>query len=154
MNRITVAAVLGLIAAVPAGAATIYFSASVDTTPCFAGPTGLFRLSDTSADFTVRIDNAAANPSLRLQVVDDPVIADFVLVDDGAAACPSAAETKSVRIDPTATTPDITIALTHAPADRKIYVKSTRFSEQDGAALFAAILNAGSRTIAARTLTR
>lgn len=153
MNRITVAAVLGLIAAVPAGAAGVYFGSAPDIAPCLATPTGAFRISDKTADYTVRIDDAATAPSLRLQIVADPTVADFVLVDDGAS-CPSGAQIKSVRIDPTATTPDITIALTHAPADKKIYVKSARFSEQDGAALFAAVLKAGTRALAARTVTR
>lgn len=154
MNRITAATILGLIAAVPAGAAGVYFGAAPDTTPCFSAPTGAFRITDKAADYTVRIDNAATSPSLRLQAVDDPAIADFVLVDDGAISCPSGTVTKSVRIDPAAAMPDMIVALTHEPADKKIFVKSARFTEQDGAALFAVILKAGARAVAARTFTR
>lgn len=154
MNRITTATILGLIAAVPAGAAGVYFGAVPDTAPCFSAPTGAVRITDKAADYTVRIDNAAENPSLRLQVVDDPAIADFVLVDDGTISCPSGAAVKSVRIDPAATVPDMIVALTREPADKKIYVKSARFTEQDGAALFAVILKAGTRAVAARAITR
>ena len=55
----------------------------------------------------MRIDNTAASPSLRMQVVDDPAAADFVLVDDGDAAdaCKAATAIKSIRLDPAAPTP-------------------------------------------------
>lgn len=152
MNRITVAAIAGLIAAVPAGAAGVYLNTPAVTTPCFAAPTGAFRMADEAADYTVRIDNAAANPSLRLQAVDDPAIADFVLVDDDAPACPSGARLKSVRIDPKAIAPDLTVALSRAPADKKIYVKSARFSEQQAAALFA--VASGARAVTAHAAVR
>lgn len=154
MNRITVAAVLGLTAAVPAGAAGVYFSTSLNTAPCFAAPTAAYRISDNAADYTVRIDNAAAKPSVRLQVVDDPATADFVLVDDGAAACENTTAVKDVRIDPAAALPDVTVALSRAPGDAKIYVKSARFSEQDAAALFAVIWKTGPRVVAAHSVTR
>lgn len=152
MNRITLAAVVGLVAAVPAGAAGVYFNTPAATTACFAAPTGAFRIADEAADYTVRVDNAAADPSLRLQVVDDPAIADFVLVDDDAPACPSGARLRSVRIDPEAAAPDITVALSRAPAARKIYVNSARFSEQQAAALFAVAL--GVRAVAAHAAAR
>lgn len=151
MNRITVAAVLGLIAAVPAGAAGVYFGAVPDTKPCFATPAGALRITDETADYTVRIDNAAVSASLRLQIVDDPAIADFVLVDDDAVACTM--PIKSVHVDPSAAAPDITVALSRAPADKKIYVKSTLFSEQDAAALFA-VSATGRRALAARDTAR
>jgi len=152
MNRITLAAVVGLVAAVPAAAAGVYFNTPVATTPCFAAPTGAFHITDEGADYTVRIDNAAADPSLRLQVVDDPAIADFVLVDDDAPACPSGARLRSVRINAAAAAPDITVALSRAPAARKIYVNSVRFSEQQAAALFAVAW--GVRAVAAHAAAR
>ncbi|MCK9914116.1 hypothetical protein MXD81_33680 [Microbacteriaceae bacterium K1510] len=152
MNRITVAAIFGLVAAVPAGAAGVYFHTPSTTTPCFAAPTGAYRIADEAADYTVRIDDAAANPSLRLQVVDDPAIADFVLVDDDAPACPSGARLKSVRIDPEAAAPDLTVALSRAPGDKKIYVNSARFSEQQAAALFAVAW--GARAVTAHAAAR
>ena len=94
----------------------------------------------TAADYTVRIDNAAPGPNLRLQMVDDPAAADFVLVDDGdaAEACKGAA-IKTIRIDATAAEPDVTVALTRTAADYKVFLKSSNFTEQDAAALFAVI---------------
>jgi hypothetical protein len=154
MNRVTIAVALGLIAAVPAGAAHLYFGNDADTGPCFAAPGGAFRIADKAADYIVRVDDVAEHPSLRLQIVDDPAAADFVLVDDGVAACPTSTKVTSIRIDPTAALPDVTVALTHMPADKKIYVKSARFSEQDAAALFAVIGRSERRTVAAHILTR
>ena len=84
MTRTHVAALLVLAAAIPAATAASFFASS--DKPCFiAGATG-YRISDSaSANVTVRIDNAAAKPDLRLQLVDDAAAADFVLVDDGDA---------------------------------------------------------------------
>lgn len=152
MNRITIAGLLAAVLALPAGAAGFYLSKSPPPLPCFAAASGAYRMTDSAvANVTVRIDNGAPSPSLRLQVVDDPAIADFVVVDDndGADACVATDATRTVRIDPAAQAPDMTIALSHAQSDFKladtgnaaikIYVKSATFSEQDAAALYAAI---------------
>jgi hypothetical protein len=156
MSRVTVAAIVGLIAAVPAGAAGVYFGRvpAAASVPCLATPTGAFRIADKTADYTVRIADATEHASLTMQIVDDPAAADFVLVDDGVAACPEAAKITTVHLDPAAMTPDMTVALTRGPADKKIYVNSARFSAEDGAALFAAIWKSSTRTVAARSLTR
>jgi len=145
MTRTHFAALLVFVIAVPAAIA-VSFSAS-DDAPCFiAGNTG-YRMSDSaSANVTVRIDNAAAKPDLRVQLIDDAAAADFVLLDDGVAAgaCPGRTAIQSVHLDPTAAKPDLTVALSRAPAAYKIYVRSAGFSQQDAAALFAAIWrNAG-----------
>lgn len=152
MNRITIAGLLAAVLVVPTGAAGFYLSKSPPPLPCFAAASGAYRMTDSAvANVTVRIDNSAPSPSLRLQVVDDPAIADFVVVDDndGTDACVATGATRTVRIDPAAQVPDMTIALSHAQsdfkladvgnADIKIYVKSATFSEQDAAALYAAI---------------
>ena len=106
-----------------------------------------YRMSNNaSANVTVRIDNAAVKPDLRVQLTDDAAAADFVLLDDGiaAGACPGGTAIQSVRLDPTAANPDLTVALSRAPAAYKIYVRSAGFSQQDAAALFAVIWrNAG-----------
>ncbi len=72
----------------------------------------------------MRIDNKAARPNLRMQIVDDPAAADFVLVDDGESgnACDGAVET--IRLDSEASNPDVTVSLSHDAADYKIYVRS------------------------------
>ena len=149
MKRSHIAALLVLIVAVPAAAGS-FFSSSGGDAPCFrAGNTG-YRLSSSGTDLIVRIDNKAAHPDLRMQAVDDPAEADFVLVDDGEAGnvCAGAASIRSVRHDGTAK-PDLTVALSRQNATEnatagnadtyKIYVHSARFSAEDAATVFAAM---------------
>ena len=147
MKRTHIVALMILIVAVPAAAGGSFFVSHAK--PCFvAGNTG-YRLSTAaSTNYTVRIDNTAPMPSLRMQQVDDPAAADFVLVDDGEASntCKAASAIKSVRIDPAAANADLTVALSRAEADTKIYVRSANFSEQDAAALFAVIWQTARRT--------
>lgn len=145
MRRSHIVTLMIMIVAVPAAAASSYFTTSAR--PCFITGSAGYELSGgASANFTVRIDNSAANPALRLQLVDDPAQADFVLVDDGvtADACKSAITVSSIRLDPAAAKPDITVTLAQAdmatpPADYKIYVSSAHYAAQDAAALFAVI---------------
>ena len=138
MTRTHIAALIVLVVAIPAATAGSFFASN--DKPCFiAGATG-YRISErASADVTVRIDNTAAQPNLRMQLVDDSAAADFVLVDDGDTvnACTGAASVKSIRLDPSASNADLTVTLSREPADYKIYVRSAGFSEQDAAALFA-----------------
>lgn len=142
MTRTHIAALLALAAAIPAATASFFASSSPSARPCFfAGNTG-YRMADRGgADLTVRIDNASAAPDLRLQLIDDAAAADFVLVDDGDAgsACAGATAIRTIRRDPQEGPADLTVALSRAPARYKIYVHSTAFSQQDAAALFAAI---------------
>ena len=124
MTRTHIAALLVVAVAVPAAIAGS-FSASNEA-PCFvAGNTGYRMSNNASANVTVRIDNAAANPDLRVQLTDDAAAADFVLLDDGiaAGACPGGTVIQSVRLDPAAAKPDLTITLSRAPAAYKIYVR-------------------------------
>ena len=143
MKRAHVISLMALAVAVPAATAGSFFSPSASPAkPCFAAGNAAYELSSSAAaDYIVRIDNAAAKPSLRLQLVDDPAAADFVMVDDGDAtqACSGAASLKTVRVDAAAEQPDLTVTLSRADADTKIYVRSASFSEQDAAALFAVI---------------
>jgi hypothetical protein len=140
MTRFHIASLLALAVVVPAATAGAFFGSSAK--PCVVAGTAGYELSaSASANVTVRIDNAAASPSLRMQLVDDPAAADFVLVDDGdaAEACKAASTIRTVRIDTAAPKADLTVALSREPADIKIYVRSANFTEQDAAALFAAI---------------
>jgi hypothetical protein len=147
MTRTHVTALLLFAAAIPAATAAAFFTSS--ERPCFiAGSTG-YRMSDSdAAKVTVRIDNAAVTPDLRLQLIDDVAAADFVLVDDGdaGAACTGAAAMQSIRLVPGEGHADLTITLSRAPAPYKIYVQSAAFSAQDAAALFAAIWRQGRKT--------
>ncbi len=138
-----------LIVAVPAATASSFFTSSAK--PCFiAGNAGYQLSGGASTDYTVRIDNTAPSPNLRMQIVNDPAAADFVLVDDRHASdtCKAATAISSIRIDPAAPKPDLTVALSRNPADYKIYVQSANYSEQDAAALFAVIWQNSAKTFA------
>jgi hypothetical protein len=151
MTRIHIVSLLVLSVAVPAATAGSFFGSSAK--PCFiAGNAGYELSGSASANYTVRIDNAAARPNLRLQLVDDPTAADFVLVDDGDAAdaCKAATAIKSIRIDPTAANADLTVTLSRTAADYKIFVRSAHYTEQDAAALFAVIWQSSHKTAASR----
>ncbi|MEP7030114.1 MAG: hypothetical protein ABI830_04195 [Pseudolabrys sp.] len=156
MKRANIISLFVLIVGVPAATAGSFFASgdkAANEKPCFnTGATGyqLSTAKTATADTTVRIDNAAANPSLRLQIVDDPAAADFVLVDDGDTgdAC-GAGSIVNVHIDPAADHPDLTVVLSRAPADTKIYVRSAHYSEQDAAALFAVIWKNARKSVTA-----
>lgn len=108
------------------------------------------------ADLTVRIDPAEAAPDIRIQLAETADEADFVFVDDGEAQ-PSCGGTRarSVKIDPTASTPDLVVAFVPAtaPADYRIYVRSRWLSPEAAAALFAAA-HAPARRLAGRVVDR
>jgi hypothetical protein len=144
MQRAHFISLMAVVIAVPAATAASSFLASDASAakPCFAAGKAAYEVSrGVAADYTVRIDNAAVSPSLRMQIVDDPAAADFVLVDDEDAmlACKTAASIKTIRIDATAAEPDVTVAMTRGAADYKVFVKSAAFTDEDAAALFAVI---------------
>jgi hypothetical protein len=150
MTRTHLAALLVVATAIPTAiaAASFFTSSASSKAPCFfAGATG-YRISNADADLTVRIDNASAAPDLRLQLIDDAAAADFVLVDDGDAgsACAGATAMRNIRLAPGEDHADLTVALSRAPAPHKIYVHSAAFSQQDAAAVFAAIWRQGRKT--------
>jgi hypothetical protein len=140
MKRTHLFSLMVLIAAVPAATASSFFTSNAK--PCFvSGNTGYELSGSASADYTVRVDNAAPAPSLRMQVVDDPAAADFVLIDDedSAGTCKASSDIRSVHVNPAALDADLTITVSPQPADFKIYVRSVNFTAQDAAALFAVI---------------
>lgn len=144
MQRAHFVSLMAVVIAIPAATAVSSFISSDASAakPCFAAGTAAYEVSHgASADYTVRIDNTAVSPSLRMQIVDDPAAADFVLIDedDAAQACKTAASIKTIRIDAAATEPDVTVAMTRAAADYKVFVKSATFTDEDAAALFAVI---------------
>jgi hypothetical protein len=143
MDRIRKTLILLGIVAAPAAAQT-YFAGSQG--PCFTAGTSTFQMSSTafSPDYRVKIDSQVARPDLRMQLVDTPETADFVLVDDftgaEANACKGSTPVKTIKVDSAEPSPDLTISLSNqAPRadDYKIYVHSARFSHRDAAALFA-----------------
>jgi hypothetical protein len=139
MTRNRLIVLLVLIVALPA-AATAPALLSAPAKPCFVAGNAAYRFADSGpADLTVRIDNNAAHPDLRLQVVDDAASADLVLVDDGESAAACAGRIERIRLDNDARKPDLVVALSRAPAAHKIYVRSQRYSTREAAALFAAL---------------
>jgi hypothetical protein len=140
MKRLQNSLLLALVIAVPAAAQAFLSPKQA----CFTAGSSAYQISASARwpDYKVRIDQQAAHPDLRIQLVDQPEIADFVLVDDFDAtqtnACRTSVPIKTIRIDEDEKFPDLTISLSaDAPApDYKLYVHSARFSHQDAAALF------------------
>ncbi len=146
MKRTHIAALLAIVIAIPAGATGAFLSSNAQ--PCFIAGNTSYRISNrATANVTIRIDNTAANPDLRLQQVDDSAVADFVLVDDSDTVNGCTGAVQSIRLDPAAANADLTVSLSRAPAGYKIYVRSAIFSEQDAAALFAAIWHSARKDI-------
>ena len=145
MDRIRKSLILLAVIAVPAAAHSTF---APDDELCFASGSVTYRLSQkaSSPDYRVKIDNAAPRPDLRMQLVDRPEIADFVLADDYGAASPSNAcrSPAPVKLDSETHAPDVTVSL--APGDTlpdyRVYVHSARFSHRDVAALLAALWKA------------
>ncbi len=139
MKRLQNSLLLALVVAVPAAAQAFLSPKQA----CFTAGSSAYQISASAwtPDYKVRIDNRAAQPDLRIQLVDQPEIADFVLVDDFDAtprsACRTSVPLKTIRIDEDEKFPDLTISLSKdAASDYKLYVHSARFSHQDAAALF------------------
>ena len=155
MTRSHLSVLLALAIAVPALAtAAAPYLASEDS-PCFSVGGSEYRLTHRDADYTIKIDNAAAQPDLVVQTVDDPSTADFVLVDgaDNFGACSDTRAIRTIHIDSQAHDADLTIALASSTgtAGYRIYAQSAEFSQQDAAALFAVMWKAGrKRDLAAR----
>ncbi len=157
MDRIRKTLVLVAVIAVPAAAHSTFAP-----TPnlCVASGTATYRLAPTasSPDFRVRIERAAPHPDLRMQLVDSPELADFVIADDFSAtsestACQTATPAKTVKVDAEARKPDVVVNLAAdiANPDYRVYVHSVRHSSQDAAALLAVMWKAQqSRAVAAR----
>jgi hypothetical protein len=155
VTRANIVSLVILIAAVPAATASSFLASNAK--PCLiTGSVGYEISGSATATHTVRIDNNAPHPSLRIQVVNDPAVADFVLVDDGDAdnTCTRTALVESIRIDPTATKPELTVSLSRASADYKIFVRSVNYTVQDAAALFAVIWQNASETGSLRTFAK
>ena len=136
--------------AVPAVGTAAHSFLAIPESLCFASGAATYRISPaaTSPDYRVRIDNAAPRPDLRMQLVDRPEIADFVLADDFGAsergACRSSVPVRTVKVDTETDAPDVTVVLSTdaTGSDYRIYVHSVRFSHQDAAGLLAAMWKA------------
>jgi hypothetical protein len=145
VNRIQKTLILIAAIAVPAAAHSTF--APTREALCFASGATTYQIAHnaTAPDFRIRIADGATRPDLRMQLVDRAEIADFVLVDDfsgeAQAPCRSATPIRTVALDASTAKPDVTVDLSAdaARSDYKIYVHSVRFSQQDAAALLAAM---------------
>jgi hypothetical protein len=125
--------------AVPATAQTFGFSVRATAAVCLAIGDASYRIAGPGehADYTVRIDPAAAAPDIRVQLTEAIDDADFVFIEgSGETRCHGG---KSVRIDAAAPA-DLTVgfASSSAPADYRIYVRSRSLAPEAAAALYTA----------------
>jgi hypothetical protein len=145
VNRIQKTCVLIAALAVPAAAHSTFAPSKQNL--CFASGATTYQLARDAAapDFRIKIAAGSDRPDLRMQLVDRAEIADFVLVDDFSTdeppPCRSATPIRTVALDADAAKPDVTVRLSAAAdaSDYKIYVHSVRFSQQDAAAILAAM---------------
>jgi hypothetical protein len=91
------------------------------------------------ADLHVDFTDDPALATVRVALTDNPEDADFVVVDDSAngddKGCNMpATQTVAIAADPTKTSPLIYLAQ-DGPADYHIFVRSSRFSAREAAAL-------------------
>jgi hypothetical protein len=130
MDRLHKALVLFLVAGIPAAAPP--FSASPPGL-CFTEGSVTYQLlpSAASADYRVKIDNAAPAPQLRIGLVDAVEISDFALVDDNSDldhnGFDTAGRLKTFNV------------VADGPADLKLFVRSARLDHREAAALFAVL---------------
>ena len=151
VNRIR--SVLILTAAFAVTAAAHHMTAVPKQPPCFASGASTYQIVSNSAapDYRIRIDDQAAQPDLRMQLVDRAEHADFVLVDDfndgEPRTCNSSTPIRIIAHDGATGRPDVTVQLSAdtKAANYRIYVRSARFSQQDAAALLAAMWMADQR---------
>lgn len=158
INVMRIRTVFILAAALAAPAAALGVMAEAPKRPqqlsnCFASGASTYQIVAKAAapDYRIRIDSAAAHPDLRMQLVDRPEHADFVLVDDFSSSepvtCRSSTPVRTVTLEAAAGNPDVTVHLSADAkgADYRLYVHSARFSQQDAAALLAAMWKADQR---------
>jgi|SRR5690349_3124882 hypothetical protein len=134
-----------LIAAVPliaAAAIVARLETSPASRPCIPIEAGNVEIGSETwhADLLVDFTDDPRLATVRVGLTDDADDADFVLVDDGAElddkTCDATAATRSVAITPDPTHRSAVIYLAQdGPADYRIFVRSSRFSVRDAAAL-------------------
>jgi hypothetical protein len=153
LNRIYKVLLLTVTAALAVPAAVHSMKAAPKQPSCFASGASTYQIvaNAPAPDYRIRIDSKAANPDLRMQLVDRAEHADFVLVDDFSdgepRTCKSSTPIRTVSLDGLAGKPDVTVQLSDDAkgADYRLYVHSVRFSQQDAAALLAAMWKADQR---------
>jgi hypothetical protein len=143
MDRLHKTLILLLVAGIPAAAPPFF---ATPPALCFTAGSVTYQVSANavSADYRVKIDNAAPAPQLRIGLVDAVETADFALVDDNSAfdrnGCDTAGRLKTITLVADGPT-DLTIALTRAAsaADLRLFVHSARLGHREAAALLAVL---------------
>jgi hypothetical protein len=138
MQRMHIASLAVALVAVPIAAGALFAGPENET--CFNSGGAQYRItSSDSADFPVRVAHDISAPDIRLQLVDTPELADFVLIDDGETSECAGSRVKSIRADTPQGHAKITVSLSDEAADFKLYVRSQAFSREQAAALFAVL---------------
>ena len=125
--------------------------------PCIATPSGalLFSSMPWRADIHVGFTDISSEATVRVQLVDQPDLADFVVTDDSVANVPDPSETDAcedapsriVTIDSHAQSGEPVIFLTSGAqdlasfggrADYRIFVQSTTWNAREAAAMIVA----------------
>jgi hypothetical protein len=127
--------------ALPAPAQTFDFTGRSSSTACISIADTSYRIAAPGerADYTVRLDPAAA-ANIRVAFSASIDTADLVLIgNDAASRCQDGAIARTVRIDPVAQAPDLTVGFVAeaTPADYRIYLRGTAVAPEIAAALFA-----------------
>ncbi|WP_041801261.1 hypothetical protein [Rhodopseudomonas palustris] len=124
--------------------------------PCIALGDGAAQLAPTpwQAGLHVSFTDDASRASVRVQIVDAPEQADFTVVDDIDAAEPAGCERgespRLIAITPTPSGADPVIHLSRdRDADYRIFVRSSRVSEREAAALIVGANAAPAHLVAA-----
>ncbi len=142
MNRLQKSLILITAIAVPAAAHSTF--APVPESLCFASGATTYQIAHDAAapDFRIKIADASPQADLRTQLVDRD---DFS--GTGPVSCRSSTPIQTVTLDAGTAKPDVTVNLSAnaADPDYKIYVHSVRYSQQDAAALLAAMWKTGQR---------
>jgi hypothetical protein len=125
--------------------------APVSDGPCFSSGGIAYRLTGAkSADYTIRIDNSTQHPDLIVRITNDPAAADLVLLADadGLNGCAGGTQ-RTIRLDPRAVEPDVTIALAgEENGQPRVYAPG--FRAEEAAALFAVMRKTPRKRVASR----
>jgi hypothetical protein len=111
--------------------------------PCIGVGTNTVEIASVPwhADLHVSFTDDPGIATVRVAVSDDADTADFAVIDDvdtaDEGACVATPATQFIAISTRATAASPVIYLTHenGPADYRVFVQSTRFSDREAAAL-------------------
>ena len=152
MQRIHLLFAVAALAMAPAvmAAADAWLAPASDGS-CFSSGGVTYRLtSSKAADYTIRIDNSAPRPDLIVQITEDPAAADLVLLADagGLNSCAGGTQ-RTIRLDPRAAEPDVTIALAREE-DGQARIYAPVFRAEEAAAMFAVMRKTHRKRVASR----